>query len=66
MDIETQSIEFLDHHTSTSFSEIMNKYVIQDVFWLQESNDCARPYATFFESNLITLFPIFCPEENNS
>ena len=55
MDIETQSVEFLDYHSSKSFPQIMREHILEDVFWLQESNDCARPYAIFLESNMLLL-----------
>ena len=64
MDLEEQSIDFLEYHVANTFSKLASEYVIENISWLEEPiKDCARPYATLFESNIIALFPIFCPKE---
>ena len=54
---EIESIEFLEHHVTTTFSGICGVSLIQNVIWLEEK-DHARPYA-LMDSELILLFPPF-------
>ena len=65
MNIEEASIDFLEFHVENTFSNLCKEYVIENINWLEDPfSDCARPYAIFFESNIIALFPIFCQKKN--
>jgi len=64
MNTEEESINFLEHHIANTFSKLASEHIIENISWLEDfPRDCARPYATFFESNLIALFPVFCSKE---
>lgn len=65
MDIETASIEFLDKHIETTFKDIMGEYVIENLYWIDEEPNKARPIAEMTNmidpniNNLVVLFPPF-------
>ena len=58
MDIEEQSIEFLEWHIEHSFGKLCEKYVIENVDWLEEG-EVKRAYAKLFHTNITLLFPPF-------
>lgn len=58
MDIEEESIAFLEYHMNKSFHNVTE--MIHHMEWL-EGNDFLRPYGVM-KSNLILLFPPFYPK----
>tara|TARA_Y100000310_G_C19951211_1_gene476923 strand:+ start:227 stop:418 length:192 start_codon:yes stop_codon:yes gene_type:complete len=58
MDIEEESIIFLEHHMDKSFPNVTE--MILHMEWFEEKN-FLRPYA-IMKSNLILLFPPFYPK----
>ena len=64
MDIEEESIEFLEWHIEHSFGKLCEKYVIEDVSWL-EQGEVKRAYARLFRTNMILLFPSFLQSDRN-
>ena len=58
MDIEEESIAFLEYHIDKSFPNVTE--MIHYMEWLEEK-DFLRPYA-IMKSNLILLFPPFYPK----
>jgi hypothetical protein len=71
MSIEDQSVNFVENHMETSFSEIMSSKIIKEMYWI-DVKEGARAVAVMgeiteekkIESNLICLFPIFKPKED--
>ncbi len=71
MDIEDQSVNFIQNHMQTTFSEIMSSRIIEEMYWI-DVEDGAMAVAKMSEiteekkldSNLICLFPIFKPKED--
>lgn len=71
MSIEDQSVNFVENHMETSFSEIMSSKIIKEMYWI-DVKEGARAVAIMgeiteekkIESNLICLFPIFKPKED--
>jgi len=69
MTIETASIEFLEWHIGNKYKEIFDKYLINNVEWL-ELEEGTRPIAHIKEAttdklvNIIVLFPYFHPPSN--
>ena len=69
MTIESESIEFLEWHITHKYKEIFDKYLINDVEWLDFEGG-ARPIAHIMEAttnkivNIIELFPYFNPSSN--
>ena len=66
MTIESESIEFLEGHITNKYKEIFDKYLINNVEWL-EFDEGARPIAHIMEAqtnkpvDIIVLFPYFYP-----
>jgi len=66
MSDEDESVKFVQNHIDNSFSGIMDTQIIQEMFWLDYS-DNARAVAIMYdpalpedeECNLICLFPPF-------
>ena len=69
MDIEGESIEFLEKQIDGNFSELCAKYVIEDVVWDDFNMDGQRAYMFFMSPNptdpppnIIALLPPFIPK----
>lgn len=71
MDAEDESVKFLEEHIEESFGAIMEEFVIENLYWL-EQGDHARAVAEMFmlededgetNRNLICLFPPFYPNK---
>lgn len=67
MDAEDESVKFLEEHIEESFGAIMEEFVIENLYWL-EQGDHARAVAEMYmltksghERNLVCLFPPFYP-----
>ena len=68
MDIEGESIEFLEKQIDGNFNEICEKYIIEDVVWDDFGMDGQRAYMSFVSPtptdplpNIIALLPPFYP-----
>ena len=69
MTIESESVEFLEWHISNKYKEIFDKYLINQMEWMDmlDSSNELRPYALIKDaetnkvSNIIVLFPPFKP-----
>ena len=66
MEIEEQSIEFLNAHIESSFDELMGEYVIESVEWMEGADGAHRAYAPMMKSNIVILFPPFFPSGANN
>ena len=66
MEIEEQSIEFLNTHIETSFDDLMGDYVIEYIEWMDGADGEHRAYAPMMMSNIVTLFPPFFPSGANN
>ena len=73
MDIEEQSVEFLSTHIETSFQELLERYVIESVEWIEMSDESAHavayladPTENKMECNIVCLFPPFFPNNLNN
>jgi len=60
------SIEFLEHHITTTFKELLGKRIMIDMDWISQGDQISRAYGIMSEenklqkaSNLIILFPPF-------
>jgi len=60
------SIEFLEHHITTTFKGLMGSRIMLNMDWVCETDKISRAYGTMSEennlekeSNLIILFPPF-------
>jgi len=68
MDIEQASIEFLDKHIETTFKDIMGRYMIENLYWIDEEPNKAHAIAEMVnilnpsDRNLVVLFPPFITE----
>jgi hypothetical protein len=56
VDIEDESVKFVQGHIDAHYKELFSKYVIKEIYWVQLEVD-PRPYATLIDSNIIALFP---------
>ena len=56
-EIEDKSVFFLQWHIENSFKEIFNKFVINNIEWME--GDEVRAYGVLRDSNIIVLFPVF-------
>ena len=74
MDIEEASIEFIEKHIEGSFKGIMNDYIIENLYWIDEEPNKARavaemeyydPHHHATHNNLSCLFPPFEFEEGS-
>ena len=69
MTIESESVEFLEWHITHKYKEIFDKYLINNIEWLEFEHG-TRPIANIKEattdklSNIIVLFPYFHPPSN--
>jgi len=66
MDIGEQSVKFVEKEIDKNYKQIMEKYIIKDMYWI-ETKIGARCVANMFEPNnreekLILLFPPFVAE----
>lgn len=65
MDIEEESIKFVEEHMDTTFKEIMGAYIVKDLYWIDNEPNNIRAIANMFHpennslNNLIVLFPPF-------
>ncbi len=64
MDIEEDSIEFLEKQMDDNFSEIFAQYVVNDVIWDDFGMEGHRAYCEFMDTNLIALLPPFYPKNS--
>jgi len=75
MDVGEQSVKFIEAQIESSYSEVMDGRIIEDMYWI-ETTDGARAVATtihlqeknkkgkdFQTSEVIVLFPPFVAEE---
>jgi len=67
MDIGEQSVKFVEKEIDKNYKQIMEKYIVKDMYWI-ETDIGARCVARMFEPNnreekLIVLFPPFVPTE---
>ena len=60
------SIEFLEHHLTHTFKDVMGSRIMLDMDWVSEAEEVSRAYGIMSEetelqkaSNLIILFPPF-------
>jgi hypothetical protein len=56
--MEEESIEFLEWHIKHTFGKLCERYVIEDIKWMEQEED-KRAYARLFHSNMVLLFPPF-------
>jgi len=66
MSIEEESIKFLENHLETSFVELMGRFALDKIEWLEYP--ALRPIgfvlnADGSRSNIICLFPPFVPNK---
>jgi len=65
MDIEEESIKFIQEHMDTTFKEIMHTYIVKDLYWMDDDPNNIRAIANMFcpennlLNNLVVLFPPF-------
>jgi len=72
MTIESESVEFLEWHMTHKYKEIFDKYLINEMEWMDmmDGSNVLRPYALIKEvetnkiPNIIVLFPPFNPSPN--
>jgi len=76
MDISEQSVIHVEKHMKESFSEIMEDYIIENMYWNDNDPNNIRAIAQMFRpesvkdkslkslNNLFLLFPPFAPEDN--
>lgn len=64
MGIEEESIEFLEWHIDHSFSKLCERYVIEDIKWIEQGQD-KHAYADLFHTNMVLLFPPFFESGRN-
>ena len=76
MDISEQSVAFIENEMQTNFSQIMENYVIKEMYWKDDDPNNIRAIAEMFHpesvkdeslkplNNLYVLFPPFSPEDN--
>ena len=64
-----ESVEFLEEHIEDSFGAIMEEFIIENLYWL-EQGDHARAVAEMYmledgvhNRNLVCLFPPFYPNK---
>jgi|TARA_R110000824_G_scaffold158531_1_gene332501 hypothetical protein len=71
MTIEEESIQFLESQISNNYKEIFDKYLINNVEWI-ELEQGMRPVAHIMEAttnklvNIIVLFPYFNPSTDTT
>lgn len=67
MDISEQSVAFIENEMQTNFSQIMENYVIKEMYWKDDDPNNIRAIAEMFHpednslNNLVVLFPPFTP-----
>ena len=69
MDIEEQSIEFLEKQIDENFNELCEQYIVEDVVWDDFDMEGQRAYMLFMNPNpnkptpnIIALCPPFYPK----
>ena len=66
---EDASVRFLEFQIEENFSGVMERYIIEDLEWIETPEDRAVAYmvdSEFNKTNLIVLFPPFTEEEPNN
>lgn len=66
---EDASVRFLEFQIEENFSGVMERYIIEDLEWIETPEDRAVAYmvdSEFNKTNLIVLFPPFIEEEPNN
>tara|TARA_R100000808_G_scaffold2055_1_gene8724 strand:+ start:9371 stop:9565 length:195 start_codon:yes stop_codon:yes gene_type:complete len=63
MDIEEATSEHVHMHMQTTFKELLEEYIVENVFWHEQDWNEFRPIATLFDSNIILLMPVFLAED---
>ena len=66
---EDASVRFLEFQIEENFSGVMERYIIEDLEWIEAPEDRAVAYmvdSEFNKTNLIVLFPPFIEEEPNN
>lgn len=69
MDIGEQSVAHVEKHMDESFGEIMENYIVKEMYWKDDEPNNIRAIAEMYHlednslNNLIVLFPPFTPED---
>ena len=69
MDIGEQSVAHVEKHMDESFGEIMENYIVKEMYWKDDEPNNIRAIAEMYHlednslNNLIVLFPPFIPED---
>lgn len=69
MDIGEQSVAHVEKHMDESFEEIMENYIVKELYWNDIEPNNIRAIAEMYHiednslNNLIVLFPPFIPED---
>lgn len=67
MDISEQSVAFIENEMQTNFSQIMEIYIIKEMYWKDDDPNNIRAIAEMYHpednslNNLVVLFPPFAP-----
>lgn len=59
MDIGEKSVEFINSCMDGEYYDLMSQYVVDEMEWMEISEDEVRAFATLFHTNIIALFPPF-------
>jgi len=57
MDVGQKSVEFINSCMDGEYYDLMTQYAVDEMEWMEISEDEARAFATLLHSNIIVLFP---------